>query len=542
MQLDGQTLQVLSATKIQKDHFRTMATVWLLTISALSLTAFWMFFYLPLPPYAIVILGLLGGTAFGFSLYYGISNVLGFRKTSELLQTFDEGWERLSQAVSGGTSAALASAMKTLKEKQNNLLQSIIEHREEYLKELIDIRYRAELQSQLEQEIKQFEEGYLQQVTNIRNQHPLYKAYYALESSENYLKQRRVEIEKQWDEAMSKTSWWNQIKYAGSLDFKDLDKNIREIDTAKRLLLRKYEQDFGSLNIHYGKLAKQAFERVAKTKISSEEFIQQCQYEDSVGQDVLKKGYFFAFLSIPVSLWSDVTRAGDIYDVLRSVNGNYAGMSDAEIWWESLFLQPESLAGLISLTKGAYLERLVAEDTGGQLFEHFNHPDTDIVIDGVAFQIKSTDSVDYIHSVSDGVPIIATTEVANLTGAIDSGYSNEDLHEVVSLAIGGAVIDAGDTAVDAILSGVGGLGVFATLEGISHAVKKHENGGDPIEAMFEGAGVAIEGTARAAVNTMELGYKVLSSRPSRFVGRGLLKVFIALDNKLMAAGQSDNKR
>jgi hypothetical protein len=61
------------------------------------------------------------------------------------------------------------------------------------------------------------------------------------------------------------------------------------------------------------------------------------------------------------------------------------------------------------------------------------------------------------------------------------------------------VVDMGYLVVDAILAGVGGLGFFATIEGINHAVKKNKNGGDGAEAMFAGGGVAIECTARAFV-------------------------------------------
>lgn len=70
--------------------------------------------------------------------------------------------------------------------------------------------------------------------------------------------------------------------------------------------------------------------------------------------------------------------------------------------------------------------------------------------------------------------------------------------------------------------------------GLHHAVQKHENGGDAVEAIFEGAGVAIEGTARALVGAAEMGYKILSSKPSRFVGRMLLKGAKKLDDKIMA--------
>ncbi|MEZ5497411.1 MAG: hypothetical protein R3F25_11405 [Gammaproteobacteria bacterium] len=80
-------------------------------------------------------------------------------------------------------------------------------------------------------------------------------------------------------------------------------------------------------------------------------------------------------------------------------------MSNSEIWWETLWMSPESHAGLVSLTKGAYFEQLVASDTGGQLHEHFNNPDTDIVLGGVEFQLKATESVTYINSVDEEIPI-----------------------------------------------------------------------------------------------------------------------------------------
>ncbi|WP_270698447.1 hypothetical protein [Aeromonas sp. QDB05] len=46
--------------------------------------------------------------------------------------------------------------------------------------------------------------------------------------------------------------------------------------------------------------------------------------------------------------------------------------------------------------------------------------------------------------------------------------------------------------------------------------------------------MAIEGTARALVGAAEMGYKVLASRPSRFIGRMLLKGIDKLDKKMMA--------
>ena len=126
--------------------------------------------------------------------------------------------------------------------------------------------------------------------------------------------------------------------------------------------------------------------------------------------------------------------------------------------------------------------------------------------------------------------------ISEQTRAIDSGFSNIELKHSVDLALGGSVIDTKDTALDALLTGVGGLGMFATIQGINHAAELYENGGDGVESLFAGAGVAIEGTARALVGTAELGYKVLASAPSRFVGRTLLAGLKRLDDKMMEAG------
>ncbi|MQX45735.1 hypothetical protein [Sinorhizobium medicae] len=159
--------------------------------------------------------------------------------------------------------------------------------------------------------------------------------------------------------------------------------------------------------------------------------------------------------------------------------------------------------GPISLAKGAYFEKLVEADFGGERFEHFNHPDTDIVIDGVAYQIKATDSASYVESVADDIPVIATSEVAEITRAIDGGYSDEDIEDTVELALGGTVIDFGDTAVDALLTGVGGLGLLATVRGVNHGLTMHREGADPIESIVEGAGVAVVGTMKGTVNGAE---------------------------------------
>ena len=117
----------------------------------------------------------------------------------------------------------------------------------------------------------------------------------------------------------------------------------------------------------------------------------------------------------------------------------------------------------------------------------------------------------------DHIPVISTTEVARLTGSIDGGYSNQELEGAVELALGGSVVDILDTTVDAVLTGVGGLTLIATLRGINHAATRFKDG--RAGAVLGGLGVAATGTVKNFVDTAELGYKALTSRPSRFVGR-----------------------
>lgn len=468
-------------------------------------------------------------------IFLYVKSILQYEKHKKLLDHFVDARDSLIQVEKAGTSRGIVAAIEKQQRSasDNPLIVALLNDWDPILRTTIEEKYRREVAKQVEDEFVQFKQQYRQKIEEIRDEHPLHKASFALKSSITHLQSRRAELVYSWGEAYKNFSWWNKLKYGESPDFEELDKTILGMEQALSDLHKSRANEFVKLKTYYAVLINRAFERVATTKCSVDEYVKQCNSEDALGQNLLQKGFWLAMLSLPVSAWADVSRAGDVYDALRSVHGGFELESNAEIWWYSLLLPAESLVGLSSLAKGAYFEQLVAVDTGGELFEHFNHADTDIVIDGIEYQIKATDSVSYINSVADGIPIISTSEVAELTDGIDMGYSNEELSKSIDLALGGTVVDFGDTAVDAILTGVGGLGLFATLQGIDHAVKMHENGGDGAEAIFEGAGVAIEGTARAAVNTLEMGYNILNSRASRFIGRQLVKGLDKLDEKLV---------
>jgi len=535
MEIGEGTSELITGHESARSKALLSAEIWFGLASVLLALMVWLLVGRTAPLRADVYLMSPVAACLAVFVFLYVKSFLQYEKHKKILNCFVQARDSLIQVKGSGTSSkTLAELEKQQRESMGNpLIGSLLDDWEPTLRVAIEKKYRRELTRQVEDELVQFKRQYQQKIEAMRDEHPLYKASFALESAITHLQSRRAVLAYNWSEAYKNFSWWNKLKYDERPDLKELDKTILRMEQALSDLHESKASEFEKLKTYYAGLINRAFERVATTKCSVDEYVKQCNSEDALGQDLLQKGFWLAMLSLPVSVWADVSRAGDVYDALRSVHGGFEFESNAEIWWDSLLMPAESLVGLSSLAKGAYFEQLVAADTGGELFEHFNHADTDIVIDGIEYQIKATDSVSYINSVADGIPIISTSEVAALTDGIDMGYSNESLSDSIDLALGGTVVDFGDTTVDAILTGVGGMGLFATLQGIDHAVKMHENGGDGAEAIFEGAGVAIEGTARAAVNTLELAYNILNSRPSRFIGRQLVKGLVKLDEKLM---------
>lgn len=93
-------------------------------------------------------------------------------------------------------------------------------------------------------------------------------------------------------------------------------------------------------------------------------------------------------------------------------------------------------------------------------------------------------------------------------------------------------MDFPDTAMDAV---IGGLGLFATLRGVNHSIDRHREGIDKAEAIEEGIGVAVTGTMKATVDIAEMSYKVATSRPSRFLGRQVVKAGRGIGRAIEAA-------
>ncbi len=137
-------------------------------------------------------------------------------------------------------------------------------------------------------------------------------------------------------------------------------------------------------------------------------------------------------------------------EVFEAVRRGYNDLSDAtdnEVIDYFADIDDESWTGHMSNIKGIlfeqeYVDKLGDEGVEAALFEHTNHPDTDIQIfeDGSVveeLQLKATDSVSYISSTlteNPDIAIVATTEVASsfeTEMVIDSEISNVVLEEVI---------------------------------------------------------------------------------------------------------------
>ena len=353
---------------------------------------------------------------------------------------------------------------------------------------------------------------------------PLHRLKDKIGSTLSFMLGRREEIENRWNLWYENASWWEKMN-ADQADTQEIDQLIDTLKEMKSRFDRHYGKEYERLCFAQKEKKRLALMRIGTAYEHSLKVLQHKSAAENIDSDqLLRYAAWGGIFGMSASATVDLFQAHGLYEALRGVNGNFSSMSDAEIWWETLWMSPESLAGLASLAKGAYFEQLVAENTGGELFEHFNHPDTDIVIDGVEFQLKATDSIAYIESVDANIPVMATTEVAEMTDAIDSGIRNVDLTQTTELALGGTVIDAGDSTVDGLISGLGTLGVFSSLRGFNHTMAHYQAGKALPDAAEEGIIMAVEGTAKGLVDTAEFSYKVVTSAPVKGVGRFLWKV------------------
>lgn len=428
-------------------------------------------------------------------------NALQFEKNPTTLR---KGWHNLCLNVRDPLQKQLIRLRKPIVEQQLEVAENAVA--------------KTRRQVILGERLKTMRDHATARIAQARASHPKLAARDAAVRNLEHVKARRIQLELDVNETLEGASWWQKLNYDYP-DYVKMDREIETLDCSVKRFLAANGEDICAAEAKFDAAEVRAHGRMTIGEANAMSAIPALRHMPCDEDAIARNALLLSALTVPVSVWNDMLQANGVYDALRSVNGTYAEMNDFDIWLQCLTMPSESLVGLMSLTKGALFEAHVADSTGGILHEHFNTPDTDIVIDGTAYQIKATSSAAYIESVDPAIPVIATSEVAETTGAIDGGMSIVEIDSAVSLALGGTVIDGVDTVFDAAFTGFGGLGILATYRGIHHAIDRHREGIDKEEAFAEGVGVAAVGSIKATVDLAEMGYKVVNSRPSRFAGR-----------------------
>ena len=377
---------------------------------------------------------------------------------------------------------------------------------------------------QVKQAIAEHEADALNKLQQQKNALPLMQTHHQFTQLISKLNRALSQLNTAWD----KMSWGDKL-FDDNEVLSSIDKHEANIDHCQSQhdeFKQQYAAKIKSIEEKYQRdkaVIKQRFEASKNYLIEAV----RSHPRDAISKDArIKFALFGSILGASSSLASSFSQSQQVYDAIRSVNGNFESLSDSEIWWECLWMNEASLNGLMSLTKGAYFEQLVAANTGGELHEFFNHPGTDITIAGEEFQLKATDSIAYINSVDADIPVIATSEVAQYTDAIDSGYTNLELTEATSNALGGNPLDTGEAILDGALGGIAGLGVLSTMQGINHASKTYKQTGEADIAVAEGLEIAIIGTIKGLANLAELLYKVITCRPITWLAKSLYRALV----------------
>ncbi|MBU2963048.1 hypothetical protein KO516_19875 [Citreicella sp. C3M06] len=138
----------------------------------------------------------------------------------------------------------------------------------------------------------------------------------------------------------------------------------------------------------------------------------------------------------------------DVFDAVRRGYAELEVASEEEITAYFDAVEPASILGHSNHIKGILFEQEYTDalETGGieaSLFEHTNHPGTDVIVFGdidavTEIQLKATDSVSYVTAAMQDDPEIAfavTSEVAAQIGSdvvIDAGIENAALESAVT--------------------------------------------------------------------------------------------------------------
>jgi hypothetical protein len=132
-------------------------------------------------------------------------------------------------------------------------------------------------------------------------------------------------------------------------------------------------------------------------------------------------------------------------------------------------------------------------------FGIFNHPDTDIVIDGIEYQIKATDSASYINSAVDHIPSSSPEKKSETTGSIDGATPMKRSHRC-GAGPWRPIIDLSDTALDTVFS----VSASSASSGWSaHSARRiHRETGDAVGGLGRWRGRDVRGIDLAVITIL----------------------------------------
>jgi hypothetical protein len=155
--------------------------------------------------------------------------------------------------------------------------------------------------------------------------------------------------------------------------------------------------------------------------------------------------------------------------------------------------------GMVNLVHGRYFENMVADATGGMLFEAKNHPDTDMVLEGTEYSIKSNDAT------ADSITEFDTYSPQDL------GLDDAELRERTMEVMDGDIIDV----TDVLLSGAVGFGTMATLQAVGEGAQEWKALEEWEKTKTKAAVIGTKVTAKAAVGTAKSTWGLL-----KLLGKG----------------------
>ncbi len=226
-------------------------------------------------------------------------------------------------------------------------------------------------------------------------------------------------------------------------------------------------------------------------------------------------------ISTGVSISSDLEESNTIFDAAREANNRFEFMSNDEIISYCQGLTDTQLNGMVSLVHGRYFENIVAEETGGTLFESHTHANTDIMINGTEISIKSNDTT------ADGIIEFETLSPKDL------GMDDAELIERTAEVMDGDIIDA----TDALISGTVGFGTMAMLQAVGKSIEEWEALSEYDKTNMRAAWLGTKATGRVAVGTAKSTWSLL-----KLAGKGMGKAYEVWEDSKAARNAKDNFR